>query len=155
MLTLTLKRIAFRPTYTVGRMFVRGEHICDTIEDCDRCLRDDMSLEEIQQRKQYGVTAIPTGRYKVTLDTVSPKFKSYSWAQFCGGRLPRLHDVKGFDGVLIHVGNTAEDSLGCIIVGQNKEAGKVINSAVTFRRLYDSVLLPAWKAGEEIYLEIV
>lgn len=70
--------------------------------------------------KIYGKTSIPEGTYKVAL-TMSPKFKKI---------LPRILNVPHFDGVLMHSGNTEEDTLGCIIVGQNKVKGKVINSRV-------------------------
>ena len=153
-MNLKLQRIARKPTYTIGRLFVNGKYFCDTIEDCDRGLKSSWTLERIKALKQYGVTAIPTGTYCVTLDTVSPKFASRSWAQFCGGKLPRLQNVPGYDGVLIHVGNTAADTLGCILVGQNKVVGKVINSSATFKSLYNGYLLPAKEAGESITIEV-
>ena len=87
-----------------------------------------MSLEEIKKKKVYGETAIPTGTYKVDVNTISPKFKSRTWAKPYGGKLPRLIDVPGYEGVLIHAGNKAEDSLGCVLVGENKVVGQVINS---------------------------
>ena len=54
----------------------------------------------------------------------------------------------------IHIGNTAEDSAGCILVGENKEVGKVLNSTATFRRVYD-MLKTASDRGEPIQIEIV
>lgn len=152
---LKLQRIARKPTYTIGRLSVDGVYFCDTIEDCDRGLKSSWTLERIKALKQYGTTAIPTGTYRITLNVVSPKFKSRSWAQFCGGKLPRLMDVPGYKGVLIHVGNTAADTLGCILVGQNKVVGKVINSSATFKSLYNEHLLPAAQRGERIEIEIV
>lgn len=104
--------------------------------------------------KVYGQTAIPTGVYKIDMDTVSPKFRSRSWAKPFDGRLPRLINVPAFDGVLIHVGNTAEDSLGCILVGRNKQVGKVLQSTATFGSLME-ILLKASNAGESIYIQIV
>ena len=88
----------------------------------------------------------------------SPKysnFTKYSWAKKYDGYLPRLLNVYQFDGVLMHVGNSALDSEGCIIVGENKVVGKVINSVNTFRRLMDEYLVPAKKRNEQIYIEIV
>ena len=87
-----------------------------------------MSLKEINNKKVYGETAVPTGTYKVDMNTVSPKFKSRTWAKPYGGKLPRLVLVPGYDGVLIHPGNKAEDTLGCILVGENKAVGQVLNS---------------------------
>ena len=99
---LTLQRIAFKPTYTIGRLFIDGKRVCDTIEDRDRELYNTMPLETIKERKIYGETAIPYGTYDINMDTVSPKFKRRSWAKVCEGKLPRLVDVPGFEGILIH-----------------------------------------------------
>lgn len=134
---LRLKRIARRETYTIGRLYVDGERFCDTIEDKDRGLSQKLPVSLNIAKKKKGVTAIPAGRYRITLDVVSPRFSKKSAYQFCGGRLPRLVNVPAFDGVLIHIGNTAKDTEGCILVGQNKEVGKVLNSTATFRQLYE------------------
>ena len=151
---LELKRRFKGPKYTIGSLFINGVYECDTIEDVDRGLTDSMSVEEIKAKKVYGETAIPTGTYKIDMNIVSPKFKDRSWAKFCGGKLPRLLDVKGYEGVLIHVGNKAEDSLGCILVGDNKIKGQVINSTATFQELYGE-LLKAKVKGEEITINMV
>lgn len=151
---LELKRRFRGPNYTIGSLFINGVYECDTIEDVDRGLTDSMSVDEVNTKKIYGRTAIPTGTYKIDMNTVSPKFKDRSWAKFCGGKLPRLLDVKGYEGVLIHVGNKAEDSLGCILVGDNKIKGQVINSTATFQELYGE-LLKAKVKGEEITIDIV
>ena len=116
-------------------MYIDGQYICDTLEDADRGLNQNMSLKEINNKKVYGETAVPTGTYKVDMNTVSPKFKSRIWAKPYGGKLPRLVLVPGYDGVLIHPGNKAEDTLGCILVGENKAVGQVLNSQVTFKKI--------------------
>ena len=97
-----------------------------------------MSLNDIKKIKVKDKTAIPTGTYEITLKIVSPRFsKKDFYKQYAnGGRLPRLLNTPGFDGVLMHCGNSAEDSSGCLIVGQNKVVGKVINSQQTFKELY-------------------
>lgn len=150
---LLLKRIAKKENYTIGNLYVDNVFFCNTLEDKDRGLHQTQSLLEIQSKKVYGQTAIPYGTYKIDMNTVSPKFKDRSWAKFCGGKLPRLIDVLGFEGVLIHVGNSESDTLGCILVGENKIKGKVINSTATFQELY-SVMLKAKLSEEEITLTI-
>ena len=150
---LLLKRTAKKENYTIGNLYVNDVFFCNTLEDKDRGLHSTQSLLEIQSKKVYGQTAIPYGTYKIDMNTVSSKFKDRSWAKFCGGKLPRLIDVKGYEGVLIHVGNKAEDTLGCILVGENKIKGQVINSTATFQELY-SVMLKAKLLGEEIVLII-
>lgn len=133
---LVLKRINNQDNYCEGKLYIDGIYQCDVIEDTDRGLTNEMSITEIQSKKVYGETAIPKGTYQITLDVVSPKFKDRSWATFCEGKLPRLLDVPGFEGVLIHVGNEASNSLGCILVGQKTKDGWVSNSTQTFKNLY-------------------
>lgn len=136
---LTLKRVARKATYTIGHLYIDGAFFCDTIEDTDRGLSQQMALADIRTAKVQDKTAIPTGNYRITLDVVSPKYSNYSrypWAKSIGGRVPRLLNVPGFEGVLMHVGNSADDTSGCIIVGENKVVGKVINSTATFSKLY-------------------
>lgn len=152
-MNITIKRIFKGDKYTIGKLYVNGIYECDTLEDTDRGLTQDMPLSNIQSKKLYGETAIPTGTYKIDMNTVSPKFKDRSWAKFCGGKLPRLIDVPGYSGVLIHVGNKPADTLGCILVGDNKIKGQVINSTSTFQELY-SLMLKAKVAGEEITITI-
>ena len=124
---LLLKRIARKPLYTIGKLYIDGAYFCDTIEDTDRNLSQNMPLSEIQKIKQKDVTAIPTGTYKVILSK-SPRFKKV---------LPEILSVPGFAGVRIHSGNTQYDSSGCLIVGENKVVGKVVNSRVTLAKLME------------------
>ena len=115
---LLLKRIARKDKYTIGRLYVDGNYVCDTIEDKDRKLDQSMSEANIRNIKVYKQTAIPTGTYKVLMDTVSGTFsKKQKYKEFCGGKVPRLHYVKGFSGILIHSGTDQNSSAGCIIVG--------------------------------------
>ena len=147
---LNIKRIARRETYTIGRLYIDGKYFCDTLEDKDRGLRQDMPVAIIRATKRKGITAIPTGRYRVTLAVQSPKFSKRAIYQFCNGYLPRLINVKGFDGVLIHIGNTAGDTEGCLLVGKNTAVGKVLESRVTFVRLYEKLK----KAKDSIYITV-
>ena len=106
---LELKRIAKKDKYTIGHLYVDNKFFCDTLEDPDRGLTSTMNLTEIKSKKIKGDTAIPTGTYKITLDVVSPKysnFSKYPYVKFCGGKMPRLLNIPGYEGVLIHAGNT-------------------------------------------------
>lgn len=133
---LTLKRIARKETYTIGRLYVDGVYFCDTLEDKDRGLKQSLPASVNKAMKKAGATAIPIGKYQVTLKMKSPKFSKKKQYDFCGGCLPRLINVPAFEGVLIHIGNTAKDTEGCILVGRNTKVGKVLDSGVTFRALY-------------------
>ena len=154
---LILKRIALRNEYTIGKLYVDGEYVADTIEDTVRDLDKDGKFAN-GEVKIPGKTAIPYGRYEITMKVKSPKysnFSKYSWAKKYDGYLPRLLNVPHFDGVLIHVGNSALDSEACVLVGENKVVGKVINSVNTFRRLMDEYLVPAKKRNENIVITII
>lgn len=114
---LLLKRRYKGPTYTVGSLYLNGKYFCDTIEDKVRDLTKEPKVKH--------QTAIPEGTYKVIVN-MSPKFKR---------ELPRLLNVPHFEGILIHEGSSAEHSSGCVIPGENKIKGKVINSAKYVKEL--------------------
>lgn len=138
---IVLNRKWKKPNYTIGELSIDGKKFCETLEDTDRGLKDTMNINEIKTIKKPHITAIPTGTYQVTLNVVSPRFGSRKfYKEVCNGKVPRLLNVKGFDGVLIHSGNKAKDTDGCILVGQNKVVGQVINSQATFRKLYKLLL---------------
>lgn len=153
-MNIELKRIARKDTYTIGRLYINGTKVCDTIEDKDRGLTQKMSLEEIKKIKVKSKTAIPTGIYTVTLNVKSPSFsqKEY-YKKYCNGYLPRILNVPGYDGILMHKGNTAEDSAGCIILGYNTIVGKVTNSQKAFELVYQQ-LKTASDNGENIIIKI-
>ena len=124
-----------KDTYTVGRLYVDGKMFCNTLEDRVR----DLNTEE----KIYGETAIPAGRYRVIFNW-SPKF---------GRNLPRLLNVPHFEGILIHPGNTAADSAGCILVGKNSAVGRLSESRDTSDRL-NVLIEDAQRRGEDIFITV-
>ena len=151
---LKIERKYKKDTYTIGNLYIDGKWFSNTLEDKDRGLRQTMSLEEINRIKVYGETAIPTGRYIIRMDIVSPKYNSVKWYRDnFKGRMPRFESVKGYSGVLIHPGNTCLDTLGCVLVGINKVKGKVVESRDYFKRFWKQ-LEEAYKRGETIYLTI-
>ncbi len=131
---IRVQRRFLGPDYTVGSLFINGVKLCDTMEDTVRT-----DGVKIPNR-----TAIPYGTYWVEL-TMSPKFTRL---------LPLVLDVPNFVGIRIHRGNTAEDSSGCILPGENKVKGKVINSTEYEMKIVTK-MLEAIRNGEEISLEIV
>lgn len=139
---ILVKRVAFRSNYTIGRMYVDGVKFCDTLEDTNRDLNKN-GVFDGDEKKVYSETAIPYGSYKVTLE-MSPKF---------GRLLPYVHDVPHFSGILIHRGNTPADTAGCILVGENKVVGKVLNSTPYEIRLVE-MCQAATDRGEDITLTI-
>ena len=153
---LTLRRIALRDTYTIGRLYVDDVYVSDTLEDCVRDLNRNGQFDN-GEKKVYGETAIAYGRYEVELNVKSPKysnFAKYPWAKPYDGFLPRLKNVKNFDGVLLHVGNTPKDTLGCILVGYNTIKGQLTDSRKAFALLMDKYLIPARKRGENVWITV-
>ena len=130
---IKIKRIFKGPEYTIGKLYIDGKYFCDTLEDTVRA----------PGVKIPGKTAIPAGKYKIKL-TESLRF---------GRLMPRLMDVPGFTGVLIHAGSMAEDTRGCILVGKNRVKGKVLDSRETFAKLL-RLLFVAERGGETLEIEI-
>jgi len=151
---LELERRWKKATYTIGRLYVDGQFFCNTLEDRDRGLKQSDPETYIKARKVYGETAIPTGTYGVSMNTTSPKYAAVPWYwKLCQGKMPRLLAVPGFDGILIHPGNDALDTLGCILVGRNTKVGKLTESKATFQKLYKE-MAKAVRRGEEISIVI-
>lgn len=133
---LKVERLWRKSSYTIGRLFVDGKLFCNTLEDRVRDLT--------KETKVPGQTAIPAGTYEVVFNW-SPKF---------GRNFPRLLNVPHFTGILIHSGNTAADSAGCILVGNNTEKGRLTSSRDTSNRL-NVLIEDAQRHGEKITIEIV
>lgn len=141
--------------YTIGNLYVDGVKLCNTLEDRDRGLTQDMSLIKIKEVKVAEKTAIPAGTYNVRMDIVSPKYSVKPWyiTNCHGSRMPRLENVPGYSGVLIHPGNTAQSTCGCVLVGKNDVVGMVTNSKYWFKILYDK-MYTAYKKGEKIEITL-
>ncbi len=142
---LLLKRHFKGTEYTIGRLYIDGEYFCDTLEDTVRDLPatcpNTSQWENCEcSEKVYGKTAIPPDIYKVTME-YSPRFKR---------KLPLLHNVPHFLGILLHSGNQASESHGCPLLGFNTVKGKVLNSRVTSDKL-NAIL----SEQDEITIEIV
>lgn len=144
-----------KQSYTISNLLIDGKWFCNVLEDADRGLDDSMSVDRILELKKPTITAIPRGTYEITLDVVSPKYsKVQFYKDVCNSKVPRLKDVKGFDGILIHAGNTDKDSSGCLLVGVNKIKGQVVNSKETFKALY-KLLQDRKSKGEKIIIKIL
>lgn len=121
---------------TLGKLYLDGAFFCDTLEDVDRKL-------ECGGEKIYGETAIPRGTYKVVLN-FSNRFKRV---------LPQILDVKGFEGIRIHPGNTAADTHGCILVGSRDNHNRILRSRIAFDALF-SLMEEAEEQNEDIEIEV-
>ena len=149
---LILERIAKRKTYTIGCLYIREQvmdeylpgtedkYFCDTLEPTWRDYANGAY-------KVKGRSAIPEGRYAVVI-SYSPKFKQW---------LPILLGGPDFNrkwqGIRIHAGNTAKDTEGCILVGQNREVGKVLDSRKWLYELKQKIV-EAKDRGEAVWLTI-
>ena len=132
---LEVKRLYKKDTYTIGVLMVDGEKFSDTLEDKVRDLKS--------EKKVYGETAIPAGKYKVVM-SMSSKFKRV---------MPYLENVPQFTGIMIHPGNTIKDTLGCILVGENKRKGQLVNS----RKYSDELnkrINEAIERKEQVWIEV-
>lgn len=140
---LILERKFFKENYTIGDLSINGKFFCNTIEDKNRDLNKNGKFDN-GEYKVYAKTCIPFGTYEVVL-FMSPKFKRL---------LPRLLNVPHFEGILIHNGTDENSTSGCIIVGENKVKGKVINSTKYMNNLV-KLMEEAKSKGEKITINII
>ena len=129
---LLLARKHMTERATVGDLFLDGRFQCYTLED--RVRTDDPLTVADEGAKVYGATAIPEGRYRISM-TYSPRFKKV---------LPLLHDVPGFTGVRIHAGNDDGDTEGCILVGRTRKVDWIGESVAALSDLLFALTLPAF-----------
>ena len=128
---LQLVRKIFTDKSTIGELTVNGVFECFTLED------------KVRPVKIKGETAIPAGTYEIAV-TFSNKFQKF---------LPLLMNVPNFDGIRIHTGNTPEDTLGCILVGQGKSVDSISNSRLAFAPLFEKI--QAVNRTEKVVIEII
>jgi hypothetical protein len=114
MADISIKRDLYTDISTSGQLYVDGKFECYTLED------------KVRPVKIAGLTAIPAGTYDVVI-TYSPRFD-------CD--MPLLVNVPGFEGVRIHVGNTAADTDGCILVGAGRTRDKLQGSRIAYDALF-------------------
>lgn len=154
---LKLIRKYLKDDYTIGHLYVNEKYFCDILEDKVRDYNKDGDLNDEGETKVYGKTAVPYGRYEVTLKVQSPKFSKYSfYKEVCNGYLPRLLDVPHFEGILIHVADGhkgAELVQGCLGVGYNKIKGGLLDGKQVFVKLYN-ILRRTSEDGEQIWITI-
>lgn len=132
---LVLNRIFLNDKATIGELYVDDTYLCDTLEDKVRPAGT----------KVYGETAIPDGTYDVIL-SYSPRFKQI---------LPEVLNVPNFTGIRIHPLNRAEESEGCIGVGEwnGTDSNWISNSKKTFNKLF-TILQNAKNNKEKITITI-
>lgn len=152
-LELLIERYDYGKDYTQGRVFVDGMYFGESMEPYSRHLSNSMPLSEIKKKKIAGKTAIPTGRYKVTL-AVSSRLKNRSYAKKYGGKFPLLNNVPGFSGILLHPLNRGPESAGCLGVGEYFKPGLIARATQGHYDLMDYYLVPAINKGQEVYITI-
>ena len=149
---LLLTRIAKKKTYTIGRLSILEKvideystgtaerYFCDTLEPTWRDYEH--GAYKVKSR-----SAIPEGRYAVVISW-SPKFKQWLPILLGGPEFNRK-----WQGIRIHAGNCSEDTEGCILVGKNREVGKVLDSRIWVHRLKQKIV-EAKDKGEAVWLTI-
>ena len=147
------QRLASSPC-CMGRLSLDGHVLCGTLEPPSHGLTSATVPRTIRAIKRLGRSAIPTGVYRLVLG-YSPRFSPRPFYKACGGLVPRLLNVSGFDGVLIHCGNTVVDTCGCILVGRRADSSTLVESQKTYSRLMRQFWQPATRRGEPMYLEII
>ena len=135
---IELKRDLLTGKATFGKLFVDGKYFGETLEDVDRFLEFTGEGAKID-----GETAIPRGRYKISV-TFSQRFQK---------PMPYIHDVPYFEWVRVHGGNTDADTHGCPLLGNVRTPLGIAQCAGTNSRLMN-LLDAAEDRGEEVWLTV-
>ena len=140
---IKLIRKYYQAKYTIGRLYVNNRFFSDCLEPPSQHLTERCSMDTIQNAKNKGYRAIPTGRYRILI-TRSRRF---------GRWLPLLMNVKGFEGIRIHTGNKPEDTRGCILPGFNRRKGYVLDSTRCVLTLV-KMMTEAMEKGEKVFVTV-
>lgn len=141
-----LNRRHFKDTYTIGKLYIDSQYFCDTLEDKVRELHDinhDNDFNDPGEGKIYGETAIPCGRYKVDI----------VWWTKHQKEVPIILGVPGFTGILIHSGSDPKHTEGCILVGENKYKGRLVNSPY-YATTLTNMIRDAINEKEKVFITI-
>jgi len=144
-MNIFVQEIGTTATSTASLLSIDDKPFCFVIED---------GYHEV---KVPGKTRIPPGCYQVTRKTSGRFFEKYR-KEYMHEFSIQLENVPGFKDILIHIGNTIEDTRGCLLVN----TGLNINlsgtyfgtgSVAAYKPLY-SLIFAAFRRGEEVYIEI-
>ncbi|GAF05837.1 DUF5675 family protein [Saccharicrinis fermentans] len=142
---LTVLRYSSGVESTLGLLYIDQKFACYTLED------------EHREKKVYGETRIPAGRYKVILRTVGSHHKRYKqkFQEFHKGML-HITNVPNFTNILIHIGNTDDDTAGCLLVGESSysnvnQPGRINSSTIAYKRIYP-IIVNAIGKGDEVWI---
>lgn len=142
-MTIQVVRKVYTDKSTISEVYINNKLICYMLEDKDRGLLQQMSIEEIKKKKVYAITAIPLGKYEVVI-TYSNRFKK---------DLPLLLNVPGYEGVRIHPGNTAENTEGCLLPLTSHSVDIGYDSKLAFNKLF-TIIKEVIQNKEKVYIEI-
>lgn len=139
---------------SIGQLYADGMILCDTLEPKPYRFMGKVTADSVREAKQESPIAIPPGRYRIRMDIQSPRFSRDKWMRsICDGYVPRLMGVPGFTGVLIHPGNSVDDTSGCILVGKHDFIGHIKFSRGIFKILFQ-MLRNSFLNGFENYISI-
>jgi hypothetical protein len=142
-----VKRTIFSDKTSIGQFYIEGQYFCFTLEDKTRAQ---------DEPKVYGETAIPYGRYEITFRTTGSIYNEYK-IRFADIGSERgtlwIRNIPGFEYVLMHIGNTNADTLGCILVGTQYEENKITNSTVAYKKIYP-IIADALSKGEKVFITV-
>lgn len=146
---LNLIRDTFTDKSTIGKLYVDNKFECYMLEDTDRGLDSKMNLDILNHLKKFGVTAIPYGRYEITIT----KSERFSMLRGKPTFLPLLNDTPGYGGVRIHTGNRPEDTEGCILPCTKVSKDLGIDSTTSFNNLFKKIS-DSIKKNEKVFITI-
>lgn len=141
-MNITLQRhTGFGEPRTFGELLdEQGEHLVHTLEDKVREIAD----EPVANWKIKGETAIPAGRYRVTLEDSS----------HFGPDTLTINDVEAYEAIRMHGGNTERDTAGCPLLGMNRSAMGISNCAPAVEKV-KALVREQIDSGNEVWINVV